>query len=82
MFIVPCLTYAQGDEDGWSGGDPNPTVSIDGLLYKLNTEEHSAKVANGNCWEGELLIPVQGRRVMGQPKPGIYVVDGKKQVVK
>ena len=59
LFMVPCLSYAQGDEDGWSGGDPNPTVSIDGLLYKLNTEEHSAKVANGNRWEGELLIPEQ-----------------------
>ncbi len=28
------------------------------------------------------IFDLQGRRVMGQPKPGIYVVDGKKQVVK
>ncbi len=28
------------------------------------------------------IFDLQGRRVMGQPKPGIYIVDGKKQVVR
>ena len=57
FLAVACLGYAQDDD--WSGGDPTPAVNIDGLLYRLNAEEQSAKVANGNSWEGELTIPEQ-----------------------
>ena len=38
--------------------DYTPTA-IDGLLYKLNEIAHTAMVANGNSWEGELNIPEQ-----------------------
>ena len=38
---------------------PEQTVTIDGLLYKLNLGTHTAMVANTNNWEGELDIPEQ-----------------------
>ena len=38
---------------------PEQTVTIDGLLYKLNLGTHTAMVTNTNNWEGELDIPEQ-----------------------
>lgn len=57
LLTSPLFVFAQGDD--WGGGDPTPPVTINGLLYKLNAEDYSAKVANDNSWEGELVIPEQ-----------------------
>ena len=51
------LLHAQDPET--PGSDHTPTVAIDGLLYKLSKSTLTAMVANGNNWEGELVIPEQ-----------------------
>ena len=40
-----------------SGNSSGTTVTIGGLKYKLSEDVHTAMVANGNSWEGELKIP-------------------------
>lgn len=51
------ILYAQNDEPGLP--DSPPAVTIDGLLYKLYNDSHTAMIANVNSWEGELEIPEQ-----------------------
>lgn len=51
---IPVFSFGQGYGPG--GGN---TTTIDGLKYILNEDSHTAMVANGNSWEGELLIPGQ-----------------------
>ena len=48
FLFLASLTFAQ-----------NSMVTIDGLQYKLDGKEHTAMIANGNSWEGELNIPEQ-----------------------
>ena len=55
--LLDCSSYAQ--DSGFAGSDLIPTENIDGLLYKLNHEGHTAMLANANCWEGYLSIPEQ-----------------------
>lgn len=43
----------------YRGDDAIEDVTIDGLLYELNHNAHTAMVANINSWEGELVIPDQ-----------------------
>lgn len=54
-ILLSTQVYAQ--EPGSPGSDYTPTVTIDGLLYKLSKTTHTAMVANENSWEGELVIP-------------------------
>lgn len=56
LLSIHFVAYAQEDDE-WS--DPTPQATIDGLLYKLSFEDHTAMVANVNFWEGELTIPEQ-----------------------
>ena len=56
VFFLSAMMYAQEPKDG---ADNIPTVTIDGLLYKLDLGTHTAMVANTNNWEGELNIPEQ-----------------------
>ena len=51
------ILFAQNEEPGLP--DPPPAVTIDGLLYKLYEDSHTAMIANVNSWEGELEIPEQ-----------------------
>ena len=51
FLLLSALLYAQ------AGGDDTPTVTIDGLLYKLSEATNTAMVANANTWDGELFIP-------------------------
>ena len=55
IMFLSAMVYAQ--EPGTPGSDYTPTVTIDGLLYKLSKTTHTAMVANENSWEGELVIP-------------------------
>ena len=55
FLFLSAIVYAQ--EQGEPGGDHTPTVTIDGLLYKLSEATNTAMVANGNTWNGELVIP-------------------------
>ena len=54
LSIMLIHSFGQGNEPG--GGN---TITIDGLKYILNEDSHTAMVANGNTWEGELVIPEQ-----------------------
>ena len=58
-LLLSTVLLAQDDVPGPPGGDNTPTVTIGGLMYKLNKQKLSAMVANGNKWEGELVIPEQ-----------------------
>ena len=42
-----------------TGNNREETVRIDGLLYYLDRQTHTAMIANGNQWQGELDIPEQ-----------------------
>jgi hypothetical protein len=55
ILFLSAMVYAQ--ESGEQGGDHTPTVTIDGLLFKLSEATNTAMVANGNTWNGELVIP-------------------------
>ena len=55
FLFLSAMVYAQ--ESGEPGGDHTPTVTIDGLLYKLSEATNTAMVANANTWDGELVIP-------------------------
>ena len=57
IVFLSAMIYAQVPEP--DGADNTPTVTIDGLLYKLDLGTHTAMVANTNNWEGELYIPEQ-----------------------
>ena len=61
LLLLCLLMYllAFGQEPNIPGSDYTPTTAINGLLYKLNDVTHTAMVANGNSWEGELNIPEQ-----------------------
>lgn len=54
-ILLSTQVYAQEQET--PGSDNTPTVTIDGLLYKLSETTHTAMVANKNSWDGELVIP-------------------------
>ena len=51
FMLLSAMLYAQ------NGDDDTPTVTIDGLLYKLSEATKTAMVANYNTWDGELVIP-------------------------
>jgi hypothetical protein len=51
FLLLSAMLYAQ------DGSDNTPTVTIDGLLYKLSEATNTAMVANDNTWDGELVIP-------------------------
>ncbi|MBO4810398.1 MAG: hypothetical protein J5552_02395 [Prevotella sp.] len=51
-----------------------PGNDSDGVEAPLNVQHSTFNVQR--CFD------LQGRRLTGQPKPGIYIVDGKKHVVK
>jgi len=51
FLFLSAMVYAQ------ESGDHTPTVTIDGLLYKLSEATNTAMVANANTWNGELVIP-------------------------
>ena len=55
FLFLSATVYAQ--ESGEPGGDYTPTVTIDGLLYKLSEATNTAMVSNANTWNGELVIP-------------------------
>ena len=57
-FIVS-WSYAQDPygKEGMPAGDLTPKVNINGVLYKLYKTTHTARIANGNTWDGELNIP-------------------------
>lgn len=55
LCFFGAFSFAQNPET--PGGDHTPMVDIDGLLCKLSETAHTAMVANGNIWEGELVIP-------------------------
>ena len=55
IVFLSAMMYAQ--EPKPEGGDNTPTVTIDGLLYKLSEATNTAMVANDNTWDGELVIP-------------------------
>ena len=55
ILFLSAMVYAQ--ESGEPGGDHTPTVTIDGLQYKLSEATNTAMVANANTWNGELVIP-------------------------
>jgi hypothetical protein len=55
FLFLSATVYAQ--ESGEPGGDHTPTVTIDGLQYKLSEATNTAMVANANTWNGELVIP-------------------------
>ena len=55
FLFLSMMVYAQ--EKGEPSGDHTPTVTIDGLLYKLSEATNTAMVANANTWNGELVIP-------------------------
>ena len=62
LLLVLCIfssniLYAQNDDSDLS--DTSSTVNIDGLLYYLSENSHTAMLANQNSWEGELVIPEQ-----------------------
>ncbi len=62
LSLLICIFFgnilsAQNEEPGLP--DSPPTVSIDGLLYNLFEDSHTAMIANANTWEGDLAIPEQ-----------------------
>ena len=58
FLCLPMSTSVLAQDEGTpGGGDLTPVMAVDGLLYKLNEESLTAKVANSNSWEGELVIP-------------------------
>ena len=63
-YPTTCLVrYDRFDKDAfivfYRGDDAIEDATIDGLLYELNHNTHTAMVANMNSWEGELEIPEQ-----------------------
>ena len=54
FIVLLAAQYGWGQETGsWD----LPTKNIDGLNYLLFEETKEVMVDDGNCWEGELVLP-------------------------
>lgn len=80
LLLVLCILsgnilYAQNDESDLS--DTPSTVNIDGLLYYLSENSHTAMVANENSWEGELVKTRHNGQLLTQIGAKVLINNGK-----
>ena len=89
----PCMAWAEELQDTWDRQDKYHSILVHferggETIYDLwptpegGLASHVQGVKAGSSPDGQAVYDLQGRKVEGKPSRGIYVIGGKKRVVR